>query len=38
MAGLESSYEYCRQLLSERLRESAPGRIQILTGPRWIDD
>lgn len=36
MARLESSYEYCRQLLSERLHESAPGRIQILTGPRQV--
>jgi len=29
-------YTACRQLLLERLRESAPGRIQLLTGPRQV--
>ena len=29
-------FAYCRRLLSERLREPAPGRIQLLTGPRQV--
>jgi len=36
MPELENSYKYCRQVLMERLREAAPGRIQILTGPRQV--
>ena len=29
-------YRGCRALLEERLREPAPGRVQILTGPRQV--
>lgn len=29
-------YGGCRRLLSNRLREPAPGRIQLLTGPRQV--
>jgi predicted AAA+ superfamily ATPase len=29
-------YSGCRRLLLERLREPAPGRIQLLTGPRQV--
>ena len=36
MAALENGYAYCRQILNERLQETAPGRIQILTGPRQV--
>lgn len=36
MPVLENSYERCRQVLKERLGETAPGRIQILTGPRQV--
>jgi predicted AAA+ superfamily ATPase len=35
---MESIYDFttCRRLLAERLREPAPGRIQLLTGPRQV--
>lgn len=36
MAGMENDYAYCRQELIGRLSETAPGRIQILTGPRQV--
>jgi predicted AAA+ superfamily ATPase len=36
MPELGNSYNYRRQVLMERLREAAPGRIQILTGPRQV--
>jgi uncharacterized protein len=36
MARIENSYGYCRQILTDRLAENAPGRIQILTGPRQV--
>ncbi len=36
MVVLENGYDHCRQVLKERLRETAPGRIQILTGPRQV--
>ncbi len=36
MNRLENSYSYCRQILADRLAENAPGRIQILTGPRQV--
>ena len=36
MIAIENAYDHCRQLLVERLGESAPGRIQILTGPRQV--
>jgi hypothetical protein len=29
-------YAACRDLLARRLREPAPGRIQLLTGPRQV--
>src|SRR5688572_14733762 len=35
---IESSQSYagCRETLTRRLREPAPGRIQLLTGPRQV--
>ena len=36
MAEIENDYANCRQELAGRLREAAPGRIQILTGPRQV--
>lgn len=36
MAIIENSYDHCRQVLKDRLTETAPGRIQILTGPRQV--
>lgn len=30
------SYSECRRLLGERISESAPGRIQLLSGPRQV--
>ena len=36
MSEIENSYGHCRQVLEDRLAESAPGRIQILTGPRQV--
>src|SRR5437660_11537066 len=36
MVELERDFEHCRRLLGERLREPAPGRIQLLTGPRQV--
>lgn len=36
MVVIENAYSHCRQVLTERLSESAPGRIQILTGPRQV--
>jgi uncharacterized protein len=32
----ENDFEHCRRRLTERLREPAPGRIQLLTGPRQV--
>lgn len=29
-------YQGCRNILAKRLREPAPGRIQLLTGPRQV--
>ena len=29
-------YARCRKILLERLREPAPGRLQLLTGPRQV--
>ncbi len=34
MIEFENDFGRCRRLLGERLREPAPGRIQLLTGPR----
>jgi uncharacterized protein len=36
MIELENDFGHCRRLLGERLREPAPGRIQLLTGPRQV--
>jgi predicted AAA+ superfamily ATPase len=36
MVELKNDFGYCRWLLGERLREPAPGRIQLLTGPRQV--
>jgi uncharacterized protein len=36
MSDLPNDYTVCRQRLVERLREPAPGRIQLLTGPRQV--
>ncbi|MFA5787937.1 MAG: AAA family ATPase [Actinomycetota bacterium] len=33
---LYSSFEECRQVLEARLADPAPGRIQLLTGPRQV--
>ena len=30
------SYHDCHAILSERLKEPAPGRIQLLSGPRQV--
>jgi len=34
--GFRQSYLECRQLLSRRLAEPAPGRVQLLSGPRQV--
>ena len=36
MSEFTSDYVPCRDLLLKRLREPAPGRIQLLTGPRQV--
>lgn len=36
IGGFRRSYVECRQLLTERLAEPAPGRIQLLAGPRQV--
>src|SRR5580698_144209 len=36
MTPIENSYDHCLQVLMDRLAETAPGRIQILTGPRQV--
>jgi len=36
MTEFTSDYVPCRDLLLKRLREPAPGRIQLLTGPRQV--
>ena len=36
MAKIENAYDFCQQVLLDRLGETAPGRIQILTGPRQV--
>ena len=33
---LEGGYCWARDALAERLQEPAPGRVQILTGPRQV--
>jgi len=34
--GFRLSYPECRALLRKRLAEPAPGRIQLLSGPRQV--
>jgi AAA domain len=36
MSELSSDFAVCRGRLLERLKEPAPGRIQLLTGPRQV--
>ena len=36
MVEIENDYAHCRKELAARLSEAAPGRIQILTGPRQV--
>ncbi len=36
MTEVRNAFGYCRELLLQRLKEPAPGRIQLLTGPRQI--
>ena len=36
MGNMENGYDDCRQVLEQRLHETAPGSIQILTGPRQV--
>jgi uncharacterized protein len=36
MVESQNEFGHCRRLLGERLREPAPGRIQLLTGPRQV--
>ncbi len=36
MVELETDFRHCQRLLTERLREPAPGRVQLLTGPRQV--
>jgi predicted AAA+ superfamily ATPase len=36
MIEISNAYAHCRQVLLERLQEAAPGRIQLLTGPRQV--
>lgn len=36
MVELLNDFIHCRELLRRRLREPAPARIQLLTGPRQV--
>ena len=36
MDEIQNAYQHCRDVLLERLGEAAPGRIQLLTGPRQV--
>src|SRR6266568_350386 len=36
MAEIHNAFAYCRKVLLDRLKEAAPGRIQLLTGPRQV--
>jgi predicted AAA+ superfamily ATPase len=36
MTEIHNAFGYCRKLLLGRLKEPAPGRIQLLTGPRQV--
>jgi uncharacterized protein len=36
MAEIQNAFANCRKVLFDRLKEAAPGRIQLLTGPRQV--
>lgn len=36
MADIQNAFVHCRRELRKRLKEPAPGRIQLLTGPRQV--
>ena len=36
MAEIPNAFANCRKVLLDRLKEPAPGRIQLLTGPRQV--
>ena len=36
MAEIRNAFLRCREVLLDRLKEAAPGRIQLLTGPRQV--
>jgi predicted AAA+ superfamily ATPase len=36
MAEIENAFARCREVLLDRLKEAAPARIQLLTGPRQV--
>jgi len=36
MTDFQNSYANCRKVLLDRMKEAAPGRIQLLTGPRQV--
>jgi hypothetical protein len=36
MIAFQNDYAHCRDVLLDRLKEAAPGRIQLLTGPRQV--
>ena len=36
MVEIHNAFGYCRKLLLDRVKEPAPGRIQLLTGPRQV--
>lgn len=36
MVAIHNAFGYCREQLLDRLKEPAPGRIQLLTGPRQV--
>jgi predicted AAA+ superfamily ATPase len=36
MGEIENAFARCREVLHDRLKEAAPARIQLLTGPRQV--
>ena len=36
MTEIDNDFEHCRRVMRQRLRETGPGRIQFLTGPRQV--
>ncbi len=36
MADIQNAFAHCRKILLDRLQEPAPGRIQLVTGPRQV--